>query len=142
VPTVWRSECLTSWNPQGLTTRSVQELLFAFNVLILTSLQGRGRKNNSKHTSMCCLISQFTLHASGCRTFPTTKKSCYVGLEKQTVPYLLSKQCLHPRSKKYPTYSVNCTCTYGANSTRTYLANNACTYGAKSTRIHSAIRRF
>ena len=116
--------------------------------MILTSLEIRGYTNNSKRTSMCCLISQFTLHASGCRTFPTTKKkSCYVGLEKQTVPvptqqtmpapteqkvphllsklylhlrskqypYLLSKQGLHPRSKKYPTYSVNCSCTYGAN---------------------------
>ena len=67
--------------------------------------------------------------ASGCRTFPTTKKSSVsLALRNKQYPYLLSKQCLHPRSKTYPTNSVNCACIYGASSTRTYSVNSTCTY--------------
>jgi len=42
MPIVWKTGCLASWNPQGLT-RPVQELPFAFYILILTSLESRGQ---------------------------------------------------------------------------------------------------
>ena len=96
----------------------MEESELAFYILILTSLASSGQTNNYKHKSMCFLINQLTVHASGYQTFITTKKSCFVGLEKQTVPiptqqamppsteqkvpYLLRKLYVNLRSREYP----------------------------------------